>query len=258
MCNDLLSLLIATMTIRAQALWNHSRPIKMVLLLFLLVTVLTPPIVVGRMYAKATLKPATPPFTGCSITAPTQLIYVIYIPAFIDETLIIMLTVIKSYPIFRQGLTKLPLYNLLFRDGLVYYCAIVVAQVLTLVCFYSGNISIPLSGPSLPAAIVACNRLLIRLQSVLINQDVTTLDPKSSTINGSTGLWSGSIFTTDEFSARVSHFERRGHRQRDELATNWTELVLADLAEHQQQCKIQAACRDTGDSVEGTEQDATG
>jgi hypothetical protein len=262
MYNVLPSLLLtATMTLRGQALWSHSRPIKIVLLLLFLATGLAPFIVVGHIYAKATLEPATSPFTGCSIIASNGLLYIIYVPAFINSTVLIILTIIRSYPFLRQGSTRLPLHHLLLGDGLAFYCVIVAAQIITLICTYSINlslVSVPLSGSALPVAVVACNRMLIRLQSVLVSQDVMALDPRSSGANVSAGLWSRGVLTTYEFSVRAHHFERgRGRKRRDEIATNWTELVLADLADHQHQVQNQATGRDPRRLETGAGQDVT-
>jgi hypothetical protein len=247
------------MALRVQALWSHSRPIKLMVILLFLVNLIAPIVVVSHIYATGLLVPAKPPFTGCSIVASSNFTYMVFIPAFLYETLIIVLTVIKSYPLLRQGSITLPLSNLLFKDGLVFYFAILATQLITLICSYTGNMSllmsITLSGPALPVSTVACNRLLMRLQSALINQDVLAVEPKSSATNASIGLWNIPVLTTDEFSIGRSELERgRGQKRQEELATNWTDIVLADLAEHQHQSPSQAPGRELRRSEEGAGQ----
>jgi hypothetical protein len=250
------------MALRVQALWNHSRPIKIMVVLLFLVNLIAPIVVVCHIYTTAILVPAKPPFTGCAIIASTNLAYIVFVPAFFYETLIIVLTVIKSYPLLRQGSITLPLSNLLFKDGLVFYCAILATQLITLICSYSGNMSllmsVTLSGPALPVSTVACNRLLMRLQTALVNQDVLALDPKSLATNASIGLWNMPVLTTDEFSIGTSELERgRGQKRQEELATNWTDIVLADLADHHLQSPSQAPGRDGRDLRKRTNEDAT-
>jgi hypothetical protein len=246
------------MALRVQALWNHSRPIKIMVLLLFLVNIMAPIIIVCQMYATAILVPATPPFTGCStIITSTNLTYVISIPSFVYETIVIVLTVTKSYPLLRQGPITLPLSNLLFNDGLIFYCAIVAAQLLVIICSYSGNtsliISVAATGLVLPVSAVACNRLLLRLQSALISQDVMSLDPKSSITNASIGMWNLPVATNDSGTG-ASDFDRgRGRRRQEQLATNWTAIVMADLVEHQLQSPSQAPGREPRRSEEGAE-----
>jgi hypothetical protein len=255
-------LLTVTMTIRVLALWNHSRPVKLALVLLLPINLVTPSIVVGYIHATAKITPATPPFTGCSMIASNKFIYLIFLTPLIYETLVIVLTVIKSYPILRMGPISLPVFELLFQDGLAFYCAIVAAEALTLICAYSGNMSliitVPLSSPALPLAAVACNRLLMRLQSMLIKRDVMALGPRSLTTNGSIGFWNRPVTTTDEFNpGTVFDFERGKRRKRqEELATNWTELVLADLAEHKHQSSSPPTNGDTRNVRDRADQDA--
>jgi hypothetical protein len=253
------SLLKATMTIRVHAQWNHSRFIEGVLALLFPVNILAPSVAVGHIYATATFTPATPPFTGCSIIASTKFTYLVFLSPLVYETLIIVLTIIKSYPILRLGSINLPLSNLLFRDGLVFYCAIVAAEVLTLVCTYSRNtsllITVPIAGPSLPVSSVACNHLLMRLQSVLINQDVLALDSKSPHTNGSIGLWTGPGITTEFSLGTTLDFERgRGRKRTEELATGCTDIVLEELAAHQHQSPSPSTSRDTRNIKDGANQ----
>ncbi|PVG00132.1 hypothetical protein CPB86DRAFT_783000, partial [Serendipita vermifera] len=262
--NLLILVVTLTMTLRVRALWNHSRPVQIVVTLLFLGNILISFIVVGYAHATTVIVPADPPFTGCTVTTSSRfanITLIITIPsAFIFETLVIIFTVIGSYPLIRQRDIKLPLFHLLFTDGLAFYCVIMAAQLLTLICFYDGDMSVlftvAISSPAVPVTAVASNRLLLRLQNVLVTQDVMMRDPDSSNTNASTLLWAEPVVTTDEFSVRTSHSERgRGSKRYCPLSTQWSSIALADLGDHQHQSTsrevVESQKRRSQDSLAG-------
>lgn len=93
------------------------------------------------------------------------------------ETIIIFLTVIKAYPIALQREIKTPLYTLLLEDGVAYYILIIASQIITTVSVFSKN---PYFGhvvivayPPVAVAGIACGRLLLRPQRLLLNRSGT-------------------------------------------------------------------------------------
>jgi hypothetical protein len=84
--------------------------------------------------------------------------------------MVIILIVIKSYPLVRVPGFKAPLSSLLFEDGLAFYCIILISQIITLISWIRPSlVTYPVieSFPSFFVIIIACNRLLLRSQRLL-------------------------------------------------------------------------------------------
>jgi len=158
---------------RVYAVWNRSRHIFLICLCGYILNV---GLYIGSSaYLVTTSRAITAPlpFTGCQLSPSFRYEYASIIVSIIFETMVILLIIIKSYPIVRLRGVKAPLYSLLFEDGVAFYCAILVAQVLILFCILSPSlVTFPILGSSLSIFIigVACNRLLLRSQRLLQNR----------------------------------------------------------------------------------------
>jgi hypothetical protein len=113
---------------------------------------------------------ATPPLTGCNLHSTIKGTYACFLISIIFETIIIFLIVLKSFPIVRLRRVKAPLYSLIFEDGMKFYFAMLLTQILTLVAMISPSMATaPILGSAPPLFVigVACNRLLLRSQRLL-------------------------------------------------------------------------------------------
>lgn len=87
------------------------------------------------------------------------------------ETMVIGLTVYKSWAVARRSGVHPPLYSLLLGDGVIYYLLIMASQILSLIVALvptSLSIIILLPSPSIAVTGVACNHLFTRLQRHLL------------------------------------------------------------------------------------------
>jgi hypothetical protein len=226
--NSNLGPLVALM-IRVRALWFSSRLVMGASMVLFILHILTYLIILIYAYSTSIIQSNIFPFTGCLVLPTFPKLHVIFITSIVFETCIVILTLIKSYPLLRQREAKLRLSSILFTDGLLYYFAIIISQVLTLIIFLAGNpsLSIPVatSYPSIAIVIVACNRLFIRLQRVLLLRDgnMTTTDVVS------TNPWSDSSNTTAGIGTRTFEYGGRKRRARDPLSTDFSGIALAEF-----------------------------
>lgn len=148
----------------------------------------------SQAYANGVLVPETPPFTGCVVIFGSKNLWTVLIPGIIFETTVVTLIIYKTWHFATQGNIHTPLYTMLFNDGLVYYLAIAASQLLVFVCLVvPSTLTIPVlrSYSTSAVAAVACNRLLARLQRLLLSKDkgqsgFPTTDAWSSATQGLT------------------------------------------------------------------------
>jgi hypothetical protein len=160
-------------TIRVYALWNRSR-----MVLFLCLGAATfnfgvYTVLVSYSTATGIVTAAPAPFTGCTLFTTYSKDYLMFVAAITFETAIIILTAIKSLPHARHT----PLFTMVLRDGFVYYFSILALHILNLIILFTPSLavaSIMPSYPTLAVMTVACNRLLIRQQRMLIDADSET------------------------------------------------------------------------------------
>ncbi|KAG8806949.1 hypothetical protein FRC17_004716, partial [Serendipita sp. 399] len=164
---------------RVYALWNRSRLFLILISTFFLVHIVVYVVLVFISYARGFTWPNLPPFTGCMYMTTFRHGWISLVLAVVFETVIVVLTVIRTYPLARQANIRTPLFTLLLRDGLFFYILIIISQVITLVAFlvpsqFTGPILE--SSPAIAVLSIACNRMLVRLQRTLI---IATQDPYS-------------------------------------------------------------------------------
>jgi hypothetical protein len=102
-------------------------------------------------------------FTGCTLFTNYTKDYVMFVAAIIFE-------ITKSFPLAQHT----SLFMMVLRDGLVYYFSIIALHVLHLIILFTPSLavaSIMPSYPTLAMMTVACNRLLIRQQRMLLDSD---------------------------------------------------------------------------------------
>ncbi|CCA73243.1 hypothetical protein PIIN_07198 [Serendipita indica DSM 11827] len=122
----------------------------------------------------ATLAHSSPPFTGCLSVPSTSLGWTVLVPPICNEAILILLTVIKTYPIVVQHGFHAPLYNLLLRDGFLYFLLIIIIQVTSLISVFRPSpltMILVISFPALSVMGISCTRLLLRLQRALVSGD---------------------------------------------------------------------------------------
>lgn len=110
-----------------------------------------------------------PPFTGCLFLPTFEPLYLILVGSLVFETYAIAFILIKCIPLALKRRTKSPLSTVLVTDGLICHITIVTFQLFDIIITFTGPISLSLpviiAYPITALAGVACNRLLIRLQS---------------------------------------------------------------------------------------------
>ncbi|KAG8850193.1 hypothetical protein FRB91_009291 [Serendipita sp. 411] len=157
---------------RVYALWNRSRRVLFIITTLVLVNLVCFIVLASIAYSRSFTFVNLAPFTGCLYMTTFTSGWVSLTIALTSETIIVILTFIRTYPIARQKTVNTPpLFNLLLQDGIFFYLLIMIAQVITLVSLLSPSV---FSGPVLessPGTVVlaiACNRMLVRLQKALI------------------------------------------------------------------------------------------
>jgi hypothetical protein len=158
---------------RVYALWNLSRRVLVVCSFAFILN--TGSYLGYSIYVNAISRAtgATLPFRGCSLHSTFRGTYGCFVISIVFETIVILLITIKSYPIVRLRGIQAPLYSLLFEDDLAFYCVMLVAQIFALAAMFSPSLAtVPTlgSGPSFFVIGVACNRLLLRLQRLLLGR----------------------------------------------------------------------------------------
>jgi hypothetical protein len=164
------------MASRVRAMWKHSQRVTTAVTMLSTINVLTFVIIMPYTLATATFGPATFPITGCTFVPSFQQYYVTYILCIFFETVVVVFTVIRLSAMIYGHQMRMPLISLLMQDGLVYYIAVVSAHSIvfftgmfagpTLTCVVFGSL------PGIAVAGVACNRMLLRLQSILLYNEV--------------------------------------------------------------------------------------
>lgn len=184
----LLVLIGATMIIRVHALWNRDRRVLGGVVTLLVLHTITYFVVMSYATITGSLVPASPPFAGCVPQTRFDKMWIPSIPVLVFETVVISLIVYKTWFFATQGSIRTPLYTMLFEDGLVYYLVIMASQLMTLVCILvPSSLTGPIAQSFFAFTIigVACNRLLARLQRLLVGDskgqsDFSTMDLWSS------------------------------------------------------------------------------
>jgi hypothetical protein len=168
-------LLLVTLTIRVYALWNRSRTILVLCICALTLFWGAYISVAAYTLSEEVIIPAPAPLTGCSSSTSSQKAYLLFVTSITFETTMIILTVIKSYPFIRQREVHSPVLTMLFEDGLIYYVFIVCLQAINLGVIFSPSLtagSFSAAFPTLAAIAIACHRLLLRQQRVLLRTNV--------------------------------------------------------------------------------------
>lgn len=170
LCSCLVFALV-TLLFRVYALWNRSMTALIICSTTFFLNVGSFLAILAYFYAIGKYAPAGSPFLGCLPTAIAHVnIYIVSGTSIAFETIVILLIVVRSYPIVRLRGVKSPLYTLIFEDGLVYYCAIALSQVVALVYGFKATLPMlfivrwPFSQPVIG---IACHRLLLHPQPLL-------------------------------------------------------------------------------------------
>jgi hypothetical protein len=167
----ILTVLSVIFTIRVYALWNRSR---MIFFLCLGVSTLNLGcyiVIIAYSTATGSITPASAPFTGCKLFSGYTKGYIMFVTSITFETMMITLTAVKSFPLARQRDAHTPLFTMVLGDGLTYYFFILALHVLNLIILFTPSLaaaSFVASYPSVAVMAVACNRLLIRQQRLLL------------------------------------------------------------------------------------------
>lgn len=155
--------------IRVHALWSDSRMAVEVAVLLFLINIVMFTLVISLTYATNMVAVGMPPFTGCLIRPIFKQIWLTLIGAFVFETYTITLILVKCVPIALKPRIRSPFSSVLVTDGLIYYIIIAALHLFDIVISFYGHISLTIpvmtSYPGTALVGVACNRLLIRLQS---------------------------------------------------------------------------------------------
>jgi hypothetical protein len=128
-------------------------------------------VIVAYSAATGFIIPATTPFTGCILMSGHKKGFIMFVTSIAFETMMVTLTVIKSYPLARQRDAQTPLFTMFLEDGLVYYFFLLALHILNVIIIFTPSLapaSFVASYPLVAAMAVACNRLLIRQQRVLL------------------------------------------------------------------------------------------
>jgi hypothetical protein len=163
------------MMTRVYALWNRDIWILVLSLFGFSLNIGCYVVISSYSYAKGVTFANTPPFTGCTTFPGYDKAWITFIMCIGFETMIICLTVYKSWSVAVQRGIKTPLYTLILEDGVTYYIVIILSQVLTIAAVYiPSSITGPITGsrPSITVCGIACNRLFTRLQRLLLEQSV--------------------------------------------------------------------------------------
>lgn len=169
----LLILIGVTMTIRVYALWNRDKRVLTSVVTLLVLHITTYGVLISYAAIEGSMKPARPPFTGCVAQSEFDKMWALPLPVLVFETVVISLIVYKTWFFATQGDLRTPLYTMLFLDGLIYYLAILASQAVILVCFIAPSFLTDWVAQSFFAFTVigvACNRLLARLQRLLLGK----------------------------------------------------------------------------------------
>ncbi|KIM31963.1 hypothetical protein M408DRAFT_21145 [Serendipita vermifera MAFF 305830] len=161
------------MITRVYALWNRDRRVLVATLLGFFMQITVYIVMTSTAYATGSIFPVDPPFTGCFILLGNHLLWIMFIPNIAFETLIVGLTVYKSWSIAVQSGIRAPVFTMLLSDALLYYWVIIGAQILSFVCMMVPSpMTLPIIGsyPTITVTVVACSRLLIRLQRLLLSE----------------------------------------------------------------------------------------
>ncbi|KIM31962.1 hypothetical protein M408DRAFT_241477 [Serendipita vermifera MAFF 305830] len=161
------------MITRVYALWNRDRRVLVVTLLGFFIHITVYIVIACTAYATGSILPVNPPFTGCFIIPGNDTLWVIFIPNIAFETMIVVLTVYKSWSIAVQSGIRTPVFTMLMSDGLIYYWIIMAAHILSFVCMkVPSSMTLPIIGsyPSITVTVVACGRLFARLQRLLLSK----------------------------------------------------------------------------------------
>lgn len=162
-----------TMIIRVYALWNRDKWVLTGVLILCFLHVVCYAAISCYTFATSVVIPASPPFTGCMVTFGFDKIWISFVAALLFETVVISLIVYKTWFFATQGDIRTPLFTMLFTDGVVYYLVMIASQILGLMCFLVPSaLVIPVlrSYSQFSIAGVICNRLLARLQRLLLNR----------------------------------------------------------------------------------------
>jgi hypothetical protein len=161
------------MMTRVYALWDRDRRILVLSLLGFALNIGCFVILSSYSIAKGVTFANIPPFTGCTSFPGNGPTWIIFAMCLGFETMIVCLTVYKSWSVAVQRGIKTPLYTLILQDGVAYYIIIILSQVLTITALYVPS---PITGPiaqsfpSIAVSGIACNRLFTRLQRLLLEK----------------------------------------------------------------------------------------
>lgn len=205
---------------RVYALWNRDKWVLAGLCSLCILHIGYYTGVVTFAYINGSWQPATLPFTGCLVNLGFDKLWTMSVPTLVFETVNVSLIVYKTWSIAAQRGIRTPVVTMLLEDGVAYYVAIIVIQLLSLVSLLvPSDLTLPLVRPYPTFAIIgiACNRLFIRLQLLLLGKG------KGQSGFTTNGAWSSAVpdFTyrdggTDgELNVRIPHTRlgKRGHQR---------------------------------------------
>lgn len=161
------------MVTRVYALWNRDKRVLIVALMGFCGNIGSYLILVSYSYAKGAFFVTYPPFTGCVVFPGYDKGWLIFVTSIGFETVIIVLTIYKSWSVAIQRGIRTPLYTLLLEDGAIYYFFILLSQMLSIITVWVPSaLSAPVGGayPSIAVSGIACNRLFTRLQRLLVSR----------------------------------------------------------------------------------------
>jgi hypothetical protein len=220
--------LVAMMT-RVNALWNKSPLVIYSVRIFFVLNMISYITIMSYGNATATIMPNISPLTGCYYFPTFDKMYITFFIALGFETFLVVLNITRSYPLARQKTIRLPLTTLLFTDGLIYWAIVIFGQAFILIFVF--HPTIPISGAVIGSALpviltgVACNRLFIRLQSLLVVDDVET--------NGLFADVSGKISSGNSpmpsDSAHAQDYGGRKRRVYGPLSTNFSDIHMTEF-----------------------------
>jgi hypothetical protein len=171
-------------TIRVYALWNRSRVILFICIGAATLNIGCYAVIISYSTATEFVTGASAPFTGCTILSSYAKGYLMFVASITFETTILTLTVIKSYPLARQA-SRSSVFTMILEDGLIYYIVMLSLHVINLIILFTPSLaaaSIMPSYPTIAVMAVACNRLLIRQQRLLLGHrsEVTSHFPSTN------------------------------------------------------------------------------
>jgi hypothetical protein len=164
---------------RVQAPWYGCRLVVSASWFFFSVNIMTYFVMLVCLYASASFIPAVAPFTGCQFMPTFTYTYIALVTSIVFETYTFTITIFKTLPQVRQqvGASGQSLSPLLFKDGLVYYLAVIAVQISTLIILNvaDATIAFPTLISFLAVVAISCNRLFIRLQRNLHSKNDSIL-----------------------------------------------------------------------------------